>query len=236
MVELSLPPNSRIDTKAGKALPGAGRCQERAPLPHLPLRPGAGRRVRASTATISTWASCGPMVLDALLKIKNEVDTDAGAAPLVPRGHLRLVRHEHQRPEHACLHQGLRRTRRGRDPDLPAAAHAGGQGPGDRPDAISMRSTRPSNPGCRAARRPHPIASGCSPRRTRSGSTGRRPASSAPAARPPVRATGGTRIATWVRRRCWRPIAGSSTVVTRPRASGSMRSRTRSGCTAAIPS
>ena len=54
------------------------------------------------------------------------------------------------------------------------------------------------------------IASGCSPRRIRRRSIDPRPASCAPAARPPARATGGIRNATWVLRRCWPPIAGSS--------------------------
>jgi len=46
------------------------------------------------------------MVLDALIKIKNEVDHDAHVPPLLPRGDLRLVRDEHRRHQHAGLHQG----------------------------------------------------------------------------------------------------------------------------------
>ena len=42
-------------------------------------------RTRASTPTKSTWTSCGPMVLDALIKIKNEIDSDADLPPLLPR-------------------------------------------------------------------------------------------------------------------------------------------------------
>ena len=52
--------------------------------------------------------ACGPMVLDALIKIKNEIDSDADVPPLVPRRHLRQLRDEHRRHEHARLHQGLR--------------------------------------------------------------------------------------------------------------------------------
>ncbi|ONK57582.1 uncharacterized protein A4U43_C09F1970 [Asparagus officinalis] len=35
------------------------------------------------------------MVLDALIKIKNEADPGPHLPPLLPRGHLRLLRHEH---------------------------------------------------------------------------------------------------------------------------------------------
>ena len=74
------------------------------------------------------------------------------------------------------------------------------------------------------------------PKRSRSGSTARRRASCARAARPPARVTGGTASASWVRRRCSPPIAGSSTAATRRPASGWMSSKTPSGCTAATPS
>uniref|UniRef100_A0A8C5JDB5 Uncharacterized protein n=1 Tax=Junco hyemalis TaxID=40217 RepID=A0A8C5JDB5_JUNHY len=43
---------------------------------------------------------CGPMVLDALIKIKNEMDST-----LTFRRDLRLLRHEHRRRQHPGLHQ-----------------------------------------------------------------------------------------------------------------------------------
>ena len=46
---------------------------------------------------------------------------------------MRLVRDEHRRHQYAGLHQ-VHRRREGRRQDLPAAAHAGGEGPGARPD------------------------------------------------------------------------------------------------------
>ena len=101
------------------------------------------------------------MVLDALIKIKNEIDTTltfrrscregiCGSCAMNIDGINTL----------ACLKpiedvQGRRR-------DLPAAAHAGGQGPGARPDASSMRSTPRSSRGCRPQRRRRRTASGCS--------------------------------------------------------------------------
>ena len=58
--------------------------------------PDSGENPRIDTYEVD-MASCGPMVLDALLKIKNEIDADAHLPALLPRGHLRLVRDEHQR-------------------------------------------------------------------------------------------------------------------------------------------
>ena len=44
------------------------------------------------------------MVLDALIKIKNEIDFDPDLPPLLPRGGVRLLRHEHRRHQYAGLH------------------------------------------------------------------------------------------------------------------------------------
>jgi succinate dehydrogenase / fumarate reductase, iron-sulfur subunit len=73
MVEFTLPPNSRIDGKAGR--------QHAAPAGAGPVRtfriyrfdPSTGQRPRVDSYEID-MSSCGPMVLDVLLKIKNEID------------------------------------------------------------------------------------------------------------------------------------------------------------------
>jgi succinate dehydrogenase iron-sulfur subunit len=65
---------------------------------------------------------------------------------------------------------------------------------------------------------------------------GRGSASSASAARPRVRPTGGTASVTSARRSCCRPIVGWPTAATRPPASASTSSRIRSSSIAAIPS
>jgi ferredoxin len=49
----------------------------------------------------------------------------------VPRGHLRLVLDEHERPQRPRLHHRDRGPQ-GRDPHHPAAAHGSDQGPGPR--------------------------------------------------------------------------------------------------------
>ncbi len=48
----------------------------------------------------------GPMVLDALIYIKNEVDPTLDLPSLLPRGHLRLLLDEHRRRQHPRLPQG----------------------------------------------------------------------------------------------------------------------------------
>ena len=78
----------------------------------LPLRPGERAATRASTRFEVDLADCGPMVLDALIKIKTEQDSGAHLPPLLPRGRVRLVLDEHRRPQHARLHQGDRGHRR----------------------------------------------------------------------------------------------------------------------------
>jgi succinate dehydrogenase / fumarate reductase, iron-sulfur subunit len=73
MVELSLPPNSRLDTRAGRryrAPAGAERVRE---FRIYRFDPSSGERPRMDSYQID-MASCGPMVLDVLLKIKDEID------------------------------------------------------------------------------------------------------------------------------------------------------------------
>src|SRR6202167_274915 len=74
MVELSLPPDSRIDTHAGKHYPAPADARSVRRLRIYRFDPEQGGRPRIDTYEID-MASCGPMVLDALLKIKNEIDT-----------------------------------------------------------------------------------------------------------------------------------------------------------------
>jgi succinate dehydrogenase / fumarate reductase iron-sulfur subunit len=86
---------------------------------------------------------CGPMVLDASSRSRTR-STDADLPPLLPRGHLRLLRDEHRRHQHARLHQGHRRDQGGGE-DLSAAAYAGGEGSGAGPDPF-LRPARSIEP------------------------------------------------------------------------------------------
>ncbi len=91
--------------------------------------PDDGNNPRIDTYTVDR-DDCGPMVLDALIWIKNKVDPTLVLPPLLPGGHLRLLRDEHHRAQHARVHARHRRLQRGPDQDLSAAPHAGAQGPG----------------------------------------------------------------------------------------------------------
>src|SRR5476649_837728 len=74
MVELSLPANSRIDKAAGKNYPAPAGAKHVRRFRVYRFDPESPGRPRVDTYELD-MGSCGPMVLDALLKIKNEVDT-----------------------------------------------------------------------------------------------------------------------------------------------------------------
>ena len=131
---------------------------------------------------------------------------DADLPPLLPRRHLRLLRDEYRRRQHARLHAGHGRGE-APDQDLSLAAYAGGQGSRAGPDdflcaarldrALAAHANARAREGMAPDRRP--IAPS---------STGFTSASCAPAAPPPARAIGGTASAISARPRCCRPIAG----------------------------
>ena len=179
--------------------------------------------------------SCGPMVLDALIKIKNEIDSTLsfrrscregicgscamnidgknGLACISACADVKSDIKIYPLPHMPVIKDLV--------PDLTNfyAQYAAMQALAADSHAAAART-----------------ASGCSRRRIRKRSTGPRHASCAPAARPVARAIGGTASGTSGPRRCWPPTGGSSTAATRRRASGSISSRTRSGCIAATPS
>src|ERR1035438_758939 len=73
MGELTLPPNSRIDTRAGKTFRAPAGAKQVRTFRIYRFDPASGARPRVDSYGLDR-ESCGPMVLDALLKIKNEVD------------------------------------------------------------------------------------------------------------------------------------------------------------------
>ena len=106
MVQLTLPKNSKVRTgKTHPAPEGAARTRT---FKIYRYDPDSGENPAWDIYQVDL-DQCGPMVLDALLYIKNE-QIDARHAPVVPRGRVRLVRDEHFRPQHAGLHQGHGRT------------------------------------------------------------------------------------------------------------------------------
>ena len=82
---------------------------------------------------------CGPMVLDALIWIKNRIDSSLAISPLLSRGCLRLVRDEYRWHELAGLYQvhfGFGDARNGLSP----GEHEDHQGSGPRSEP-SLRPT-----------------------------------------------------------------------------------------------
>ena len=73
MVEFALPPNSRIDARAGKTYPAPGGATVVRTFRVYRYDPATNQRPRVDSYELD-MAACGPMVLDALLKIKNEID------------------------------------------------------------------------------------------------------------------------------------------------------------------
>jgi succinate dehydrogenase / fumarate reductase iron-sulfur subunit len=103
MVEFALPANSRVGVGKTWAAPaGAIRVKK---LLGLSLEP----RRRAKRPARHFWIdlnACGPMVLDALSKIENEIEP-ALTFRRSCREHLRIRRNKHRRHRLARLHQEI---------------------------------------------------------------------------------------------------------------------------------
>ena len=85
---------------------GAGRrMKQAAHLQGLPLVPDDRLNPRVDTYDVDL-ATCGPMVLDALIRSEQR-STRRDLPPLLPRGHLRFVRDEHRQHQHAGLHKAI---------------------------------------------------------------------------------------------------------------------------------
>jgi len=72
MAQFTLPKNSTIDKKAGKSFKTAGAKKPKS-FKIYRYDPDTGANPRVDTYEVD-MAACGPMVLDALIKIKNEID------------------------------------------------------------------------------------------------------------------------------------------------------------------
>ncbi len=105
MVQFTLPRNSKI--KTGKIWNRPESKGKRKEFRVYRWNPEDGENPRIDGYWINL-AECGPMVLDGLIKIKERDQLDADVPPLLPRGHLRLLRHEYRRDQHARLHPGDR--------------------------------------------------------------------------------------------------------------------------------
>jgi succinate dehydrogenase / fumarate reductase iron-sulfur subunit len=232
MAEFTLPKNSVIKGK-GRAFTdpaGPGRTRK---FKIYRYDPDSGENPRYDTYELNLEAT-GPMVLDALLRIKNEVDPTltfrrscregiCGSCSMNMNGRNGL----------ACTtaiedYKGEVRITPLPHMDVikdlvPDFTHFFAQYASIEP----WLKTKTPDPSAR---------SGFRRRRTGPSSTASTNASCAPAAPLLARATGGIATASSGPRSCFRPIAGSPTAATSSPASGSTSSRTRSGSTAATRS
>ena len=102
MVEFALPKNSQITD--GKTWPKPAGATETREFRIYRWNPDDGKNPRIDTYYVDI-DDCGPMVLDGADLDQEQHRPDADLPPLLPRRRLRLLRHEHRRPEHAGLHQ-----------------------------------------------------------------------------------------------------------------------------------
>ena len=236
MVQFTLPKNSKV--KKGKVWPADKAANGKKPKRSKEFKvyrydPDSGANPRVDTYTVDL-DSCGPMVLDALIKIKNEIDPTLTFRRSCREGVCGSCAMNIDGGNTLACTKAITDCS-GAVARLSAAAHAGGEGSGARPHqflrAIFLDRALPADQD-RASRK----RNGNSRRKTAPSWTGFTSASCAPAARPRAPAIGGIRSAIWVRRRCCNPIAGWSTAATRRPASGWTIWKIRSGSIAATPS
>ncbi len=225
MAQFKLPENSRV--RPGRNHPAPPGAQDVRTFRIYRFDPDSGENPRLDSYEVDMGA-CGPMVLDALIKIKNEVDQTltfrrscregiCGSCAMNIDGVNTLACTK------ACdeIHGDVKIYPL---PHMPVIKDLV-------PDLSNFYAQYASVKPWLQTRTPPPrTANDCSRRRTRRRSTARRPVFSVRAARRAARRTGGTATVTSVPPRCSPPTAGSSTPATRPPASASTSWRTHSAC------
>jgi ferredoxin len=222
MAEFTLPKNSKIGKgKTYKAPAGAKRVKE---FKIYRWNPDDGKNPVTDTYEIDLDA-CGPMVLDAIIKIKNEVDSSltfrrscregiCGSCAMNIDGTNTL----------ACLKPIEDVKGAVNINPLPHMAVVKDLVPDLTQAYAQYRSIEPWLPSACRARKNAPKSTACGN------------ASCASVAPPPAPLIGGTATVISARPCCWPPIAGSPTAATKTPATGSMRWRIRSSSIAATPS
>ena len=202
MVELALPKNSQM-RRQGLAEAGRGRTTREFRV--YRWSPDDGKNPRSTPIYIDV-DDCGPMVLDGLLYIKNKIDPTLTLRRSCREGICGSCAMNIDGTNTLACTKGMDEIK-GAVKIYPLPHHARRQGPGAGPHqflrpasldrALAEDGFADAGQGMEAEPR--------GPRRSSTASTS---ASSAPAARPPVRATGGTATAISARPCCCRPIAG----------------------------
>src|SRR3954469_8148372 len=231
MVEFALPRNSRITP--GKKVSNAKGAKRAKNFKIYRWNPEDGQNPHLDEFEIDL-DKCGPMVLDALIHIKNDVDGSlafrrscregiCGSCSMNIDGVNTL----------ACLkpiEEGKADVAIYRRPHMKVVKDLVPNR--SQVYAHMPRSSRGSSP----SRLPRRTGNAFRARKSARSSTVSTSASCASAAPRAARATGGTAAATWVRPCCSRPVAGSPTAATNTPASVWTPWKTPSGCTAATPS
>ena len=215
MAQFNLPPNSRVQKGKTFAAPAGAKNVRRFEI--YRYDPDSGENPRMDKFDIDL-AECGPMILDAMLKIKDEVD---------PTLTFRRSCREGICGSCAMNIDGTNTL---------ACTLAIEDIKGDVTINPLPHSTLPSSPGCRPGHQHHRIVSGYSPRKSRNSLIRPRPVFCAPAARPVAPAIGGTAIVTLDPLPCWPPTGGWLTRGMRQPVSGSTNLRIRFDCIAATRS
>ena len=232
MARLKLPSNSKVESgKTHGAPPGATNVRR---FVVYRWAPDEGSNPRTDSFEVDL-DECGPMVLDALIRIKSEVDSTLTFRRSCREGGLRVLLDEHRRRQLAGVHHPDPR-RQGRREDIPPSPPSGDQGPRSRHEAVLRAVCVDQAVDARRDPSSSPIGNGSSPRRTATAWTGSTSASCALAAPRAVRATGGTATAISGRPPCFRRTGGSRTAATKLPVSGWTSSRIPSASIAATPS
>ena len=147
MVQLTLPRNTKV--KKGKVWPAETAANGKKPKRSKEFKvyrynPDSGENPVMDTYTVDL-DSCGPMVLDALIKIKNEIDPTLAFRRSCREGVCGSCAMNIQGGNTPGLHQGDQRLFRGGG-GLSLAAHAGGEGSGARTSPISTPNIPRSSP------------------------------------------------------------------------------------------
>src|SRR6478752_5067897 len=127
MVQFTLPKNSKV--RQGKVWNPPPEGEEKGRWREYCVYrfdPDTNENPRLDTYWVD-MKDCGPMVLDALIWIKNNI-----VPTLLPRGCVRLLLDEYRRHQHTRLHATCRRCTR-THLNLSLATSAGDQGPRPRP-------------------------------------------------------------------------------------------------------
>ena len=205
MVEFTLPKNSVIGE--GKVWPkpeGATNLRE---FRIYRYNPDSDANPRIDTYFVDT-DDCGPMVLDGIIWIKNKIDPTLTFRRSCREGICGSCSMNIDGVNTLACTKGMDEIE-GADQTLSAAAYGRGEGPRARSDHL-LRAAR-GDRALAARRRQSGEGAAAVARSIAPSSTGSTSAFSAPAARPPARAIGGTPTAFSAPRRCCRRIAGCRT-------------------------